>query len=132
MVLQERIRARFAAIHGPVFGGDGELSTGIEVEVIDAGVALDTPTFILLTPWTINGLAFPPDDEFPHGLSVDGRVRTVYWIENSELGPYRAVNLAPVGSHFPSPAHARKVAREYAHVFRRAVEEARELSRAFA
>lgn len=129
--LADRIRATFAAIHGPTFEADTELTTGIDVEVIDGGVAFDTPTYILVTPWTINGLAFPPDDDFPSGLQIDGRVRSVYSIEQSELGPYRAVNLAPLGSHFPSGAHARKVAHAFAPVFRRAVEEARALTAAF-
>src|SRR5919201_4903871 len=104
--LPERIRRVFAAIHGAAFDAETELSSGIEVEVFDAGTAVDTPTYVLLTPWTINGLAFPPDDDFPSGLAIDGRVRVVYAIDVSPLGPYRAVNLAPLGSHFPSPAHA--------------------------
>jgi hypothetical protein len=127
---EERIRRAFAAIHDPVFDAGTELTTGIEVEVFNAGIAFDTPTFILLTPWTINGLAFPPDDAFPSGLAIDGRVRVVYAIEESPLGPYRAVNLTPLGSHFPSPVHARKVAKDFAPMFRRAVEESRALAAA--
>jgi hypothetical protein len=126
--LEERIRRVFAAIHGPAFDADTELGSGIGVEVFDGGTAFDTPTYILLTPWTINGLAFPPDDDFPSGLEIDGSVRVVYAIDDSPLGPYRAVNLTPLGSHFPSSVHARKVARAFAPAFRRAVEEARELS----
>jgi hypothetical protein len=121
----ELIRRVFAEIHGPAFDADTELSTGIEVDVIDAGIALDTPTFILLTPWTINGLAFPPDRSFPIAIEVDGAINPVYSIERSRLGPYRAVNLAPLGSHFPSAAHARHFAERAAPKFRRAVEEAR-------
>jgi hypothetical protein len=121
----ERIRRAFATIHGPASDGDSELSTGIEVDVIEAGMALDTPTFILLTPWTINGLAFPPDRSFPVALEVDGATRPVYSIECPELGPYRAVNLAPLGSHFPSAVHARHFAERAAPKFRRAVGEAR-------
>lgn len=122
---RELIRRVFSKIHGPAFDADTELSTGIEVDVIDAGIALDTPTFILLTPWTINGLAFPPDPSFPVAIEVDGAVNPVYSIERSKLGPYRAVNLAPLGSHFPSAAHARHFAERAAPKFRRAVEEAR-------
>lgn len=121
----ERIRSVFATIHGPAFDADTELSTGIEVDVIDAGIAGDTPTFILLTPWTINGLAFPPDQRFSVALEIDGATRPVYSIERSMLGPYRAVNLAPLGSHFPSAVHARHFAERAAPKFRRAVEEAR-------
>jgi hypothetical protein len=71
-VRAERIRRVFARIHGPAFDAETELSTGIEVDVVDAGIALDTPTFILLTPWTINGLAFPPDGSFPVAIEIDG------------------------------------------------------------
>jgi hypothetical protein len=123
----ERLRKMFSRIHGPAFDADTELSTGIEVDVIDAGIALDTPTFILLTPWTINGLAFPPDQSFPVAIEVDGATRPVYSIEHSPLGPYRAVNLAPVGSHFPSAVHARHFAERAVPRFRRAVAEARAL-----
>lgn len=128
--LADRIRRVFTAIHGPAFGAHTEVSGVTEVEVIDAGVALDTPTYILLTPWTINGLAFAPDDDFPSGLEIDGQVHVVYSIQHSDLGPYRAVNLAPLGSHFPSAAHARRFAELSAARFRRAVEEARALSAA--
>jgi hypothetical protein len=126
-VQAERIRRVFAKIHGPAFDADTELSTGIEVDVIDAGIALDTPTFILLTPWTINGLAFPPDRSFPVGIEIDGATHPVNAIERSKLGPYRAVNLAPLGSHFPSAAHARHFAERAAPRFRRVVAEARAL-----
>ena len=122
-----QIRGVFADIHGPAFDADTELSTGIEVDVIDAGVALDTPTFILLTPWTINGLAFPPDDSFPVAIEIDGATHPVYSIVRSELGPYRAVNLAPLGSHFPSATHAHHFAERAAPRFRKAVAEARAL-----
>jgi hypothetical protein len=121
----EQIRRVFARIHGPAFDADTELSTGIEVDVIDAGIALDTPTFILLTPWTIDGLAFPPDRSFPVAIEIDGTTHPVYSIVRSKLGPYRAVNLAPLGSHFPSAVHARHFAERAAPKFRRAVGEAR-------
>jgi hypothetical protein len=124
-VQAERVRSVFARIHGPAFDADTELSTGIEVDVIDAGIALDTPTFILLTPWTINGLAFPPDRNFPVALEIDGATQPVYSVERSNLGPYRAVILAALGSHFPSATHARHFAERAAPKFRRAVEEAR-------
>jgi hypothetical protein len=124
----DKIREVFARIHGPAFDAETELSTGIEVEVIDAGIALDTPTFILLTPWTINGLAFPPDRRFPTAIEVDGTIHPVYSIERSKLGPYLAVNLAPLGSHFPSAAHALHFAERAGPRFRQAVREARALS----
>ena len=123
----EQIRSVFARIHGPAFDADTELSTGIEVDVIDAGIALDTPTFILLTPWTINGLAFPPDHSFPVAIEIDRATHPVYSISHSKLGPYRAVNLAPLGSHFPSAVHAHHFAEVAAPKFRRAVAEARAL-----
>ena len=125
----DRLRSVFARIHGPAFDAETELSTGIEVDVIPAGTAIDTPTFILLTPWTINGLAFPPDKSFPAALAFDGAIYPVYSIEHSKLGPYRAVNLAPLGSHFPSATHARHFAERAAPKFRRSVEEARALLR---
>lgn len=128
--LEDRIRKVFATVHGPAFEATDELATGLTVDVLDAGVAFDTPTYILVTPWTINGLAFPPDEDFPAAIEIDDQIHVVYSVTRSELGPYRAVNLAPVGSHFPSPAHARRFAEMSARRFRRAVEEARALSAA--
>jgi hypothetical protein len=128
--LQDRIRRAFSAIHGLALERRSEVSTGISVDVFDAGIAIDTPTYILITPWTINGLAFPPDDDFPSALEIDGRVRIVHAVDDSDLGPHCAVNLVPLGAHFPSPVHARKVARDFAPKFRRAVEEARVLTAA--
>jgi hypothetical protein len=116
---QDRSRQVFTAIHGAGWEG------ARDVEVIDAGVAYDTPTFVLITPLTIDGLAFPPDPEFPGGLDIDGEIRVVHSVRTSDLGPYRAVNLAPVGSHFPSPAHALKTAERVAPEFSRAVRGAR-------
>jgi hypothetical protein len=124
--LRERIRDNFRALHRPAPGDDFESSTGIGVEVLDAGIALDTPTFILITPWTMNGLAFAPDDALPHALVVDGRIRAVDSVDQPPLGHYLAVNLVPFGTHFPSPVHARKVAHLLAPEFRRAVTQARQ------
>ncbi len=88
-------------------------------------MAGDTPTFVLVTPWTLNGLAFPPDGVVPRRLTIAGREACVFAGEIVGLGPYRSVTLVPDVSRIPSPAHARKIARAMGKAFRAAVERAR-------
>ena len=125
--LKERIRETFTPIHWPASVPNAEREAGVGVEVIDAGIAFDTPTYVLVARWIIAGLAFPPDDRFPSALLIDGEVRAVHSARLSELGSYRTVSLAPLGSHFPSQAHARKLAERFAPGFRRAVLQGRAL-----
>jgi hypothetical protein len=125
--LRGRIQSTFETLHQPVAEAAFGSSTGIGVAVIDAGLALDTPTFILITPWTMNGLAFAPDGALPRALVVDGKTREVRSIDHRPLGHYLSVNLVPFGTHFPSPAHAHKVAQLLAPEFRRAVAQARQM-----
>jgi len=123
--LAGRVGQAFERIHHSVFLLDPTANPKLTVEVVDAGMAGDTPTLILITPWTLSALAFPPDDRFPPTIEMSGRDYAAYPIELPEVGPYRSVNLAPDVSRLPSAAHARKVARTMAPLFREAVEKAR-------
>lgn len=121
--LAGRVRQAFERIHCSVF--DPATNPKLTVEVVDAGMAGDTPTLIVITPWTLNALAFPPDDRFPLTIRMSGREYAAYPIELPEVGPYRSFVLAPDVSLLPSAVHARKVARMMAPLFRDAVERAR-------
>lgn len=119
--LGERVEAVFADIHRRVFLGDPVANARLRVEVVDAALVEDTPTFVLVTPWTLNGLAFPPDDVFPETLRVGPRQLPVFANDIAGLGPYRSVNLAPDVSTLASPADARAVADTLGGPFRDAV-----------
>jgi hypothetical protein len=123
--LADRVRQGFERIQCSVFVLDPTTNPKLTIEVVDAGMAGDTPTFIVITPWTLNALAFPPDHRFPLTIRMGGREYAAYPVELPEIGAYRSVILAPNVSRLPSPVHARKVARMMAPLFRKAVEEAR-------
>ena len=89
--------------------------------VVDAALVADTPALVLLTPWTINGLAFPPDDVFPATLTVAGRVRPAHRIDMPELGVFWSVNLPTETAGLRGMAQAHALASSWAQPFREAV-----------
>lgn len=116
----------FEGIHRDVFLGDPAAHPRLKVEVVEAALVEDTPTLILITPWTLNGMAFPPDEEFPGTLKVGGKEYPVFAHSLDELGPYQSVNLMPNVSSLSSPESARSLARSLAEPFRAAVARARQ------
>ena len=120
------IRRVFEGIHRATFVLDPTTNPHLGIEVVDAGVALDTPTFVVVTPWTLNGLAFPPDDRFPDSLEIRGKAHRAYPIEIPALGRHRSVDLVADVSELPSLGQARKIAQTTAPIFRAAVAKARE------
>lgn len=123
--LATRLAVAFEQIHRSVFAHDPDDRDGVHVEVIDLGIAYDTPILMLITRWTLNAIAFPPDDRFPRTIRMRDRDYVADLITLPNVEAYRSVNLAPGAVRLPSPAHARKVARLFAPDFRAAVEEIR-------
>jgi hypothetical protein len=119
------VRAAFERVHREQFLGDPAANPRLAVAVLDPAVVADTPVVVLLTPWTVNGLAFPPDDEFPAELEIAGRRRPVFRVEVPELGAFRSVNLPPEPSRLSSLAQARGLARSWSGPFQAAVAAAR-------
>lgn len=120
------IRRVFEEIHQATFVLDPESNARLGIEVLDSGVAYDTPTFVLITPWTLSGLAFPPDERFPDLLEIGGKPYPAYPIEVPALGRHRSIALVPDLSRLPTPGHARNIAEAMAPAFRAAVATARE------
>jgi hypothetical protein len=119
------VRAAFERVHREQFLADPAANPRLAIDVLDPAVVEDTPTVVLLAPWTINGLAFPPDDEFPSEIEIAGRRRLVFRVEIGELGAFRSVNLPPEPSSLHSMAQARGLARSWAAPFQAAVAAAR-------
>jgi hypothetical protein len=119
------VRAAFERVHREQFLGDPVANPRLAVDVLDPAMVQDTPTVVLLTPWTINGLAFPPDDVFPEELEIAGRHHPVFRVEIGELTAFRSVNLPPEPSSMRSMAQARQLALSWAGPFRAAVGAAR-------
>jgi [NiFe]-hydrogenase assembly, chaperone, HybE len=118
----------FERIHREKFLGDPVANPRLAVEVIDPAVVEDTPTVVLLTPWTVNGLAFPPDGELSSSLDIAGRRRRVFRVELAELGAFCSVNLPLEAANLRSMAQARGLAKSWVAPFRDAVGAARRAS----
>ena len=111
----------FDRVHREQFLGDPVANPRLRVAVVDAALVADTPALVLLTPWTINGLAFPPDDVFPATLTIAGRVRPAHRIDMPELGVFWSVNLPTETAGLRDMAQAHALASSWAQPFREAV-----------
>lgn len=119
------IEARFERIHDGVFRGDPVCNTGLSVEVAGAAVAYDTPVMVLIAPWTITGLAFPPDGWLPAKLRVGHHHHPVLQNQMDGIGSYHAVLLETDVSGYADQAAARADASSIAARLAEAVEKAR-------
>lgn len=123
--LVEKTRACFEGVYERAFRGDPAANPRLKVEVVEASRVDDVITMVLITPWTLNGMIFLPDERFANKLTVGVNTLRVFSHELDELGPYRSVNLISDVSGLPSPEEARKAARTLAGPFRDAVANAR-------
>lgn len=124
---RSRARTAFTDVHLRVFAGDPAANPRLPVEVRAAAMAGDTPTLVIITPWTINGLILCPDDGFPAELAIGGTSpRPVYVTELEPLGRFRSVNLVADVSRLPDADRARSLAEAWAEPFRAAVAAARQ------
>ncbi|WP_327347456.1 [NiFe]-hydrogenase assembly chaperone HybE [Streptomyces europaeiscabiei] len=101
----------FTEVCRSAFMGDPATDPRLAVEVLGARLAADTPMLVVVTPWTMNGLVFPPDDTFPDELTIAGRRRSVYVTELAPLGRCRSVDLVADVSRLAGPEPARPHAR---------------------
>jgi hypothetical protein len=124
--LARRVQDHFEEVDRTVFRGDPVANPRLKVEVVDPEVVEDTATLVLITPWTLNGVAFPPDGVFPESLTVGKRRHPVFRNELEGIGPYCSVNLVGDVSRLQSPDAARQAARTLGEAFRRAVALTRE------
>jgi hypothetical protein len=116
-----QVHGAFDRIGREKFRGDPVANPRLTVDVLGAEVVAGVPTMVLLTPWTINGLAFPPDDVFPGALEIAGRPRPVYRLEVAGLGIVRSVTLPTETAALTGMAQARALARSWIEPFRLAV-----------
>ncbi len=124
------VREAFERVHREQFLGDRAANPQLTVDVIDAALVEDTPAVVLITPWTINGLAFPPDDEFPEELELAGRRRPVFRVDMARLGAFRSVNLPVEAASLRSMDQARTLAHSWAGHFHDAVRAVRQAAAA--
>jgi hypothetical protein len=127
--LAGRVAEHFSRVHREVFLGDEVSNPKLWVEVVSPAMAGDTAAMILIAPWTLNGLVFPPDESFPTTLTVGAKEYPVFTAEVEGLGTVRSLNLASDVSTMPSQDAARGIAAALAGPFLEAVALARETGR---
>ena len=115
----------FQQVYRDAFQGDPLSNPRLRVEVVEAAMAGDTPTLVLITPWTISGMAFPPDGELPDSILVGLRSHPMLANELPGLGSYHSISLMSDVSKLESPASARSVAKAVAPSFREGIVAAR-------
>ena len=106
--------------------GDPLLNPKLKVEVVAEAMAGDTPSLVLITPWTINGMAFPPDGTLPDTLMIGGRAYPVFMADIEGIGLTHSVNLAATVATMSSHEGARSAALAVAGPFQEALARARE------
>lgn len=79
-VLSDQVLAAFRHVHQAVFAGDPAANPALALAVTGMLMAADTPTIVRLTPWTLNGLALPPDRQLP---------AEALWLALGMAGPWR-------------------------------------------
>ncbi len=114
----------FEAIHRDSFLGDPGCNPKLKVEVLHAAMVGATPTLILITPWTLNGLLFP--DKAIAELVVGRRRFPVFEATVEGIGTYSSVNLVPDVSGLADREAARHAAAALVAPFRQAVARALE------
>lgn len=93
--LVQSVEGYFQRIEREVFEGDPASNPNLTVEVMGADVALDTPVMIVITPWTVMAMAFPPDGRLPAELRIDHRHYPVLANAVDAIGRYHSVLLIP-------------------------------------
>lgn len=123
--LAATVAAMYQEINERVFLDDPIANARLGVEVVEPAMAEDTPTLVLITPWTINGMAFPPDEEFPDSLRIGEKSWTVFSHELGRLGVYRSINLVSHVGCLDTQEQARELACAMAGPFTQAVSRVR-------
>lgn len=107
------MRAAFERVHREVFLGDPVANARLTVDVVDIDVVRDMSVLVLVTPWTVNGLVFPSDDDFPETLEIAGRRRPVFRVVLTGLPAFRSVNLPVETAGLHDMGQARTLARSW-------------------
>lgn len=113
--------AEFEQIHRNSFLGDPACNPKLVVEIVEAAMVEETPTMILIAPWTLNGIMFPPPRKAIPELVVGQRRFPVFENTLDGIGTYSSVNLVPDVCGFADREAARHAAAALAAPFREAV-----------
>lgn len=120
--IAQSVAGYFEKIARDVFEGDPASNPNLKVEVLGAADALDTPVMIVIAPWTVMGMAFPPDGRLPTELRIDHRHYAVLANEVEAIGPYHSVLLIPDVSDYQDQKAVREDALALLPGLQRAIE----------
>ncbi len=123
--LVTRVHSYFERLNQEVFAGDPAANPNLTVEVLSSTVVHDTPALVLVTPWTLVGLAFPPDGRMPSTLRLGANHYTVMANEVAEIGPYFSILLVPDVSGYSTQSEVVDIARPLADQLNTALEKFR-------
>ena len=123
--LAQSVAGYFDGLARGVFDGDPASNANLSVEVLGVSMALDTPVMIVITPWTVMGMVFPPDALLPTGLRIDHRHYPVLANEVDGVGRYQSVLLIPDVSDYRDQSAVRGDALALLPGLLRAVEHSR-------
>jgi hypothetical protein len=107
----------FRGVFERVFAGDPAANAQLDVEAVEPAVVDGVPTLVLITPWVMSGLFFPPG-EGPGELVIASVPRRAVRGDVPPLGPYWSVSLVPDISRLTSTGQARRLATSFAEPFR--------------
>ncbi|MGD2101571.1 MAG: [NiFe]-hydrogenase assembly chaperone HybE [Acidimicrobiia bacterium] len=106
--LATSVKGYFERVAREVFEDDPASNPNLGVEVLGVTTARDTPTMVVITPWTVIGLAFPPDGGLPSELRIDHHHYPVLANEVEAIGQYHSVLLIPDVSGYADQAVVRE------------------------
>jgi hypothetical protein len=121
-----KVTTYFEGVDRDVFSDDPAANSALAVEVVGVGMAHDTPVVVLIAPWTLCGLAIPPDGRLPTSLRIGPANYPVLRNDVDAIGSYFSVILVPDVSGYLRQQDVRAVAEPLAEKLRVAVEKARE------
>jgi hypothetical protein len=113
--------AEFEQIHRSSFLEDPACNPNLIVEIVEPAMVDDTPTMILIAPWTLSGIMFPPLGKTLPELVVGQRRFPVFENTLDGIGTYSSVNLVPDVGGFADREAAQHAAAALAAPFREAV-----------
>jgi hypothetical protein len=120
-LLAIRATAAYTQVHRAAFTRDPSANPRLSVEVVEAVRVQDTPTLVLVTPWSLFGLVFPAGPGFPARLTIAGEERPLFPIDLPPLEPCRSVTLVGQVWDLRDQRRARRLARSWGVPFRAAV-----------
>ena len=119
--LSATTRAAFEELHHRSFLGDPACNPELIVEVVGPATVGETPTLILVTPWTLNGLMFLEKGHSIPELVIGKRRFPVFENTVESLGTYSSVHLVPDVRRLADREAARHAAEALVGPFREAV-----------